>query len=742
MPVENKVRVLDLPTGFYNLSLDIDVMTLNVAVGGSSGTIRPAVTTNGVLSLCAGPADTNDGGSTTGGYPVRLVRLGRYLAHYWIGGLTCGGAGATFEIKVWPDCFELHLVLDDSSLGTFAIDMSDFAIPTSYSAQAGYAEVSFCTNCNGLACTLEDARSVADCCPLGPASCGAGPSAACEQPSSFPQGSNITVGVQDSVQMEAFDQWPKRLYISRIIHPAHAGIWLYFCANPADIPEQFPSLGTSFEADFIPANVKLVAAATINVQSSHDGRCSGVYKAFRMKLEPTTTETSPISGGFVTIVLGSIALPVAGEVTSWKVSVPSGSDLLRNDRYNVALRNPTTASVNYRLNFHIDRPSGITGIAVMLRNASNKAPSGLHVQISKNWHTTGVSRIPHDGTWYSAVMMLQLPPESELVAELLFVYQYFGTIHTVSHAQLSLIGWGKNGLWEEVGLGVSGESICYEPEMQHRRNLVTDVRPFLVCGMGSTPENCKGNVGVTAWTENHGGMDFLAAYDASGSYQYLVRTKSHHSANGPRLTNASYSGLTVDAAIRSVRTVSTWSADDFARHLHSFHYEVLQNVSYARLILYQLGADWYNFAGNAHFAYGNGDGLIQELSATSLQQFAEHPTLRGKDCEGQLPCWFAFLTPEDKAGTHFAHRGLVVRRWQARLGGVEMPFGRGFSFSLVGVNGGVGLQLRLPAGISQALTQGDFVSADLEVFLYPKNESMYYGTSQRLRAWLSDLVFA
>ena len=66
-------------------------------------------------------------------------------------------------------------------------------------------------------------------------------------------------------------------------------------------------------------------------------------------------------------------------------------------------------------------------------------------------------------------------------------YQFFGKLHTVSHAQLCLIGrsgfrplcgrhdpqnpqslrgWvGSNGLWEEVGLGTEGESITFEPNL-------------------------------------------------------------------------------------------------------------------------------------------------------------------------------------------------------------------------------------------------------------------------------------
>jgi hypothetical protein len=118
----------------------------------------------------------------------------------------------------------------------------------------------------------------------------------------------------------------------------------------------------------------------------------------------------------------------------------------------------------------VEGPRGVTGIASVLRHASTGAGSGVHVQISKNWHTKeGWESVPYSQTWYSPVVLLRLPPESQLVAELLLVYQFFGAFHSVSHAQLSLVGWGMNGLWEEVGLGSAGEAICYEAGGQPAR---------------------------------------------------------------------------------------------------------------------------------------------------------------------------------------------------------------------------------------------------------------------------------
>merc|ERR1719162_786781 len=80
--------------------------------------------------------------------------------------------------------------------------------------------------------------------------------------------------------------------------------------------------------------------------------------------------------------------------------------------------------------------------------------------------------------------------------------------------------------------------------------------------------------------------------------------------NGPRLTNATYAGTTVDQKIAVSRTVSTWTADDFVRHLHSFEYNFLEDTAgdhYQRFAMYTLGGDNYNYVQFPLFAYGSGE---------------------------------------------------------------------------------------------------------------------------------------
>eukprot|EP00434_Breviolum_minutum_P023953 symbB.v1.2.021138.t1/scaffold1812.1/size105704/2 len=613
LPLNSRKRVLAFFTGLFNLTLDVDTLLFNVSTVESFRSFRPS----SLGSLCLGPRDIHDS-DFLGGYPVRLVRQGRYLHHWLIVNASCADSTASIELRVWRTCIDVHMIGDEQH---FSGNFQEQGI--SRGSGGVYAGLGLC--CSGPRCHLRDAKIPSDCCPLGESLCGFGPT-----PS---------------------------------------------CASPFRMP------------DVIPRPLIL------------DGVGTGLH--------------------------------LWGDGHAWHVPLRSP-----DQSFQVVLENPSSTAANARIIFHLDQPSKITGVATILRNASSGKPSGLHLQFSKNWHTNDCywGRIRYDGTWFSAIVELTLPPLTRLQAELLVVYQFFGHLHSVSHAQLSLIGWpGSNGLWEEVGLGAEGESITYEPNMQQRRSMVLDTRPFLVCMM-DTPEctcfkevnssgsfaemrcvwnkaldsSCRGDVLTTGWTENHGGSDFLIS-------------------NGPRFTNASYDGLTADGAVRVKREVSSWATRDIARHLHSFRYEVLRNMTYSRFGLYVLGADWYNFVADPDIVYGDLEGLIgMAMNHTaSVERFEYSKVFRQIPCK--LPCWFTMLTKTSQE-THHAHRGLILRRFSAHVGGQV----RGPTFSVMGSDNfgqpTLGLELGVAGdGNPLHLQVGDVISAEVELLLYPKSESVYYG---------------
>jgi len=606
---------------------------------------------------------------------------------------------------------------------------------------------------------------------------------------------------------------PSTVTVSRYFHWAWNGDWMYFCGHQDEtdwdtLKGVWPPAGAKLTSSCFPSTIPEVeAVGVLGASPSHDAtQCRGRkfpispdtgYEAYRFQIKNVGHNGGNNGLGETPcemhVTYGEDQfLPVFGVgVGGMQVSVPnqSGRGLNMNDLYRVRIEPALAAAVSgtdedyerrVKLSFHIEYPRGVTGIATTITDSQSGAPSGLHVQISKNWHNRA-DRVRYDSYFYTATINLRVP---EVVSEavefdLNFIHQYFRSsearkTHTVSHAQLSLIGWGTNGLWEEVGLGSSGEAITYEPNGQQRRNTVLDTRPFLTCSMNELTngvEECTNTPDHTAWTHNHGGSDFITAVDTAGSYQYNTDVKTFHQMNGPVLTEATYTGGLSDDLLTVERKVSTWTTDAFVAHLHSFTYTFAKDVStsiaqeYPRFALYILGGDWYNYVDSPKFVYGTSEGKVEEEGwdlASGVSRF--HYASDWKSVEGpgacgrqdsaaglaaHSSCWFAFLTPESQKSSTGASRGLIVRSWEMQLGG--HVYGREghnqatgeppFSFSVM-QNGWGKQALALELELSEKLrnipvSAGDYVKADVELILTPRTKDMYIGNSQRLKDQLA-----
>jgi hypothetical protein len=190
---------------------------------------------------------------------------------------------------------------------------------------------------------------------------------------------------------------------------------------------------------------------------------------------------------------------------SWIATLPTHTakawpvDLAELDDYSVNVVNPTSESVKVHLEFwRPDHQHNIIGVAPVLL-LPNGMPSGLPLQVSKNWHEGDVR-------WLSISTVFEIAALTSASVQLRVAYAEWGGLPSVSHAQLSLIGRGAgHGVWHESALGSFGEGVCYSPNGQSTRSVTADVRPESVCAMGSTPVTCK----QFGWTEDVGGGDFL-----------------------------------------------------------------------------------------------------------------------------------------------------------------------------------------------------------------------------------------
>jgi hypothetical protein len=418
-------------------------------------------------------------------------------------------------------------------------------------------------------------------------------------------------------------------------------------------------------------------------------------------------------------------------------TVPPGDGRQRQndaiERVKLRLSNPTDHEQPARLLFRktgggirqrIGSP--ITGMSAVLRDPEG-SPTGIPVQLSKNWHQRPEGGV-YAGTWFHGFSQVRLPPRSDVELELTIVYGHWGGVPAASHAQLCLIGWGSNQLWDQSALGAWGESICYEPDQAQARAAILDVRPLMVRSMHADQP--------WHWTHNVGGGDYFRLFDPEGRRVPHARMRTAYRRHGPCLTEVTYAGRTGDGLEHSA-TVSLARTDDIVRGVYRLRLDVTQATEFSRFVLFQIGADTYSYTGERKMALGNETGLLREWATEWGGD-----TYRGEPVEwtGRVP-WASLheAVPRLKPDEHgaWANRGLVLRRWNARLGGREAaPWIAERGVRARGVDTST-LDVLPPPGLTR-LEPGDFVEATFEHVVLPQFAADYYGPNEALQAALRE----
>jgi hypothetical protein len=423
-------------------------------------------------------------------------------------------------------------------------------------------------------------------------------------------------------------------------------------------------------------------------------------------------------------------LPLPGLNDDWDME--NNRDFM--ERVSLTITNPSDAPVRIPLVFSKEGAfAGTTGLTPMLRDTSGQ-PLGIPVQISKNWHATAGKTFLYQGPWFQGYTILDVAPNSTFECELTIAYAMWGGVPAASHAQLCLIGYGGNQLWDEAAIGSFGETITYDPDVNLGRSMIDDVRPLMVKAMGEG--------GKWGWTNNVGGGDFLVYFDEQGEKQYLTRMKAFYEHYGPNLTNVHYAGVSADGKIEAHVKVSTPRCDDINRAYHTFRYDVKETVEFSRLAFYQLGADGYNNHQFNRMAWGNKEGLRKEWEPGKGGLKYE---LTGLPCEGDQ-VWFSLHDSVPglshtggfwEATGAWANRGMVIRSWSARLGGKDVPLPHASVFLTEDNIGSANVEISAPPDISKLLP-GDYVDCEVEFLVLPMFAGDYYGPNAALRASLEQ----
>lgn len=370
--------------------------------------------------------------------------------------------------------------------------------------------------------------------------------------------------------------------------------------------------------------------------------------------------------------------------------------------------------------------SAITGVSAVLRDVDGN-PTGIPVQLSKNWHNRPEGGV-YVGPWFHGLSQVHLPPGAKVELELTIAYGHWGGVAAASHAQLCLIGWGSNQLWDQSALGAWGESICYEPDQAQAQCGVLDVRPVMVRSMNRDLP--------WQWTHNVGGGDFFRLFDSAGNRVFPGRMRTAYRRQGPCLTEVTYAGRTTGALEHSA-TVSLGRTDDVVRGVYRLRLDVNEALDFSRFVIFQIGADTYSYTGERKMALGNESGLLCEWDT---QWGGDTYRTEPMECVGRVP-WVSLheavsRATKTEAGA-WANRGVVIRSWDARLGGRKAaPWvaergadARGTDTSTV--------DFVPPPGVTR-LEPGDFVEATFEHVIMPQYAKDYYGPNESLRAALGQ----
>jgi hypothetical protein len=345
------------------------------------------------------------------------------------------------------------------------------------------------------------------------------------------------------------------------------------------------------------------------------------------------------------------------------------------------------------------------------------------VQLSKNWHHTVLPN------YLRAYTLLPAAPGKTSYL-LRVVYGFYGSLPSASNSQLSLVGWGDatNGRWDQLAIGSSGETICFNPEFSASNRAITDVRALL------TRQGKDGK--KWQWSDAGWGGDWLSVNGPTGTKLMFARMKTSYLSHGPCLPETVYQGsYGANGEVGLKAEVSTPRTDDHAKTFIRLRYDFRTELPTKDSWLFRLGQGKVFCP---KIAMGNRDGLIQELDAPKGLKTTEL-ALDHYALTGPAPWWVGFpgsKVPNWASGS----KGFVVRSYRANFGGktydsptLSLPVGEVGAESRCHVDA----VLVPPAGIEK-YQAGDSVEMDIEIDVVPAEVDDYYGPNEAFRKHIAE----
>lgn len=418
------------------------------------------------------------------------------------------------------------------------------------------------------------------------------------------------------------------------------------------------------------------------------------------------------------------------DIPEYKMGYNSESTLDLMQNIHIQIKNIEAVEKRVRLCFREKSPKNVVGFSSMLRNPDGD-PTGIPLQISKNWHTEDKF---YKGPWVKEYTELIIPANSTLKFDYTRVGARWGKVFGAFSHQLSVVGAGvPRGGWLEAGLGSFGENITHSPDYEYGNSNICDYRPFLV-----TNQAYGGTSAEYSWTGNLGGMD-LFRYENGSQRIYQSQVKTRFKKYGPNLSETSISTYSADNKLKMDYSFQLQRSDDFLRVYYKVKVKALEDAPFTRFDIFQMGSDNYRkFLANK-VAYGNSEGVISEFQPTTG---IEGYTMDATPMPGKDPwLWAGDGLSLLANGTTYtglevdANNSFIIRSYDASFGGVEndTPYFRERTTFYSATNKYPQSYCIVPPADVTSFTKGDSIEFVIELCLMPKAAQVYYGPNTNFK---------
>ncbi len=400
------------------------------------------------------------------------------------------------------------------------------------------------------------------------------------------------------------------------------------------------------------------------------------------------------------------------------------TDIKNYDEFTINIDNSGFSNKTIPYALHLHSLANTTGLCPILCYADG-TPTGIPVQLSKNWHIKGTKA-------YCRIFANLPAAPGKTIYKLRLAYGFYGTLPSASHAQLSLIGYGGKGRWDQLAIGCWGETICFDTDMSLVDVAITDVRLLM------TREGKHGR--KWTWTDAGWGGDWLGVRDKDGRKLAFNKVRTAYHAHGPCLTEASFAGYYgAGREVSFQADVSTTRSDDYARTFLTLKYLFNTDIAAEDTWFFKVGRS--PRAVSNEVAFGNVSGLKRMITVPQDIQPKENVISQVR-LPGRAPWWIGLPTNYlvDRSGKADGSRSLVIRSFKATLGGKAYnnpSFSAPIFRNIEAEGSSTDLLLSPPKGIS-SYKKGDVVEFELEFLTMPREADDYYGPNETFKSFLAQ----